>query len=132
MGDIGSTQLGFILIVLAIYYQNTSELSIINWLMLTSLFWFDATWTLFRRWRNKEKLSVAHRKHAYQRAVQSGLSHQTTIIISSGINLIIIGLVYFSRKYFSLIIPLFLVNMIFLYGITLLIDRKVPFKTSNN
>ncbi len=58
MGDIGSTQLGFILIVLGIYYHNKSELSIINWIMLSSLFWFDATLTLFRRWRNKEKLAL--------------------------------------------------------------------------
>ena len=50
--------------------------------MLTSLFWFDATLTLFRRWRNKETLSVAHRKHVYQRAVQSGLSHQSVLLFS--------------------------------------------------
>lgn len=130
MGDIGSTQLGFILIVLGIYFHNISELSIIHWIMLSSLFWFDATLTLFRRWRNKEKLSVAHRKHAYQRAVQSGLTHQNTIIISMGINFVIAGLVFISRKYGFLIIPLFLFNLLFLYGITLLIDIKVPFNKS--
>jgi Fuc2NAc and GlcNAc transferase len=127
MGDIGSTQLGFILIVLGIYFHNTSELSIIHWIMLSSLFWFDATLTLIRRLINKEKLSVAHRKHAYQRAVQSGLTHQNTILFSIGINLVIAGLVFISRKYCFLIIPLFLFNLLFLYGITLLIDIKIPF-----
>ena len=130
MGDIGSTQLGFILIILGIHFHNSAELSIFHWLMLTSLFWFDATLTLFRRWRNKETLSIAHRKHAYQRAVQSGLSHQTTILISMVINAIIMGLVFVSRKYSSLIIPLFLINMLFLFAITLLIDKKVPFSKS--
>jgi UDP-N-acetylmuramyl pentapeptide phosphotransferase/UDP-N-acetylglucosamine-1-phosphate transferase len=128
MGDIGSTQLGFILIVLGIYFHNKSELSIINWIMLTSLFWFDATLTLFRRWRNNEKLSFAHRKHVYQRAVQSGLSHQKTIVLSIGINVIIASLVFISRKYIFLLIPSFIINMLFLYGITFLIDRKVPFE----
>ena len=127
MGDIGSTQLGFILIVLGIYFHNKSELSIINWIMLSSLFWFDATLTLFRRWRNKEKLSIAHKKHAYQRAVQSGLSHQNTILLSIGINFVIAILVFISRKYEFLLIPAFLFNLLFLYGVTFLIDRKVPF-----
>jgi Fuc2NAc and GlcNAc transferase len=128
MGDIGSTQLGFILIVLGIYFHNKSELSIINWMMLSSLFWFDATLTLFRRWKNKENLSVAHRKHAYQRAVQSGLTHQNTILLSIGINFVIATLVFISRKYEFLLIPSFIFNLLFLYGITFLIDSKVPFE----
>ncbi|MEI6050833.1 MAG: glycosyltransferase family 4 protein [Bacteroidota bacterium] len=128
MGDIGSTQLGFILIILGIYFHNNAELSIIHWVMLSSLFWFDATLTLFRRWRNKEKLTVAHRKHAYQRAVQSGLSHQKTIIISVLINFIIVGLVFLSRVYEGMVMPLFLINVLFLYAITKLIDKKIPFK----
>ncbi len=79
MGDVGSTQLGFILIVLGIYYHNTLEFSILNWIMLTSPFWFDATLTLLRRWRNKEKLSEAHCKHAYQRIVQAGFFTKKSI-----------------------------------------------------
>lgn len=128
MGDIGSTQLGFILIILGIYFHNKSDLSIIQWLMLSSLFWFDATLTLFRRWKNKERITVAHKKHAYQRAVQSGFSHQKTLIYSLIINLIIIGLVLISKRYDFLLIPLFLINVLFLYWITKLIDKKIPFK----
>jgi UDP-N-acetylmuramyl pentapeptide phosphotransferase/UDP-N-acetylglucosamine-1-phosphate transferase len=128
MGDVGSTQLGFVLIVLGIYFHNKTELSIIHWTMLSSLFWFDATVTLFRRWRNGENLSVAHKKHAYQRAVQVGYSHQNVIIMSFFINLIIIGLVFISKSFRSLILPMFLVNLLILIGITLLIDKKIPFK----
>ncbi len=127
MGDVGSTQLGFILVVLGIYCHNATDLSIIQWLMLTSVFWFDATLTLFRRWRNGEKLSKAHKKHAYQRAVQSGLSHQTTIILSACINIVIIGFMYLSISFESLLLPLFFINLLFLYIVTRLIDRKVPF-----
>ena len=130
MGDIGSTQLGFILAILGIYFHNKSDMPILQWLMLTSLFWFDGTLTLFRRWRNKERITIAHRKHAYQRVVQSGLSHQRTLIISVLINLIIAGLVILTRVYVFLTIPFFLVNILILYGITRLIDQKVPFKES--
>lgn len=127
MGDIGSTQLGFILVTLGIYFHNSSQLSIIHWIMLSSLFWFDATLTLFRRWKNREKLSVAHRKHAYQRAVQSGFSHLKTILFSLGINIVIIGLVIIVRKQPDFLIPLYLINMLFLWIIVKIIDRRVPF-----
>lgn len=127
MGDIGSTQLGFILIVLGIYFHNQNHLSIINWLMLSSLFWFDATLTLFRRWRNKETLTKAHKKHAYQRIVQSGFSHSKTLLFLIIINLVIILLVYLTIYFDFLLIPLFVLNIMFLYGITTLIDRKIPF-----
>lgn len=128
MGDIGSTQLGFILIVLGIYFHNKAEFPIILWIMLSSLFWVDATLTLFRRWRNKEHLTIAHRKHAYQRAVQAGLSHKQTILISVLINGIIIILVYIGKVNENLLIPAFIINMAMLYAIIKLIDKKIPFK----
>lgn len=132
MGDIGSTQLGFILVTLGIYFHNQAQLSIIHWIMLTSLFWFDATLTLFRRWRNKEKLSVAHRKHSYQRAVQSGLTHQQTLLASTAVNLIIIGLIFVSKRNENLLMPALIINILLLYLITIFIDRKVPFLRENS
>lgn len=128
MGDIGSTQLGFILFVFAIYFHGTGELHIIHWIMLTSLFWFDATLTLYRRFRNGEKLSVAHRKHAYQRIVQAGFSHKKTVLCSVLINSIIFLLVIISLRFESMIIPMFVVNLILLYTISLAVDRKLPFQ----
>jgi Fuc2NAc and GlcNAc transferase len=62
------------------------------WLMLSSVFWFDATLTLWRRFRNREQLSTPHRKHAYQRIVQSGFSHQKTVLLAA-VTFIIIFLV---------------------------------------
>jgi Fuc2NAc and GlcNAc transferase len=128
MGDIGSTQLGFIIIVLGLYFHNESKLDFINWIMLSSLFWFDATLTLYRRWRNKEKLSTAHRKHAYQRAVQSGFSHQEINFLSILINFVLAGFVYASIRLPAFQMPLLIVNILLLYGVTLMIDRRYPFK----
>ncbi len=98
MGDIGSTQLGFILVVSGIYYNNDLNFSLLNWLILTSVFWVDATLTLFRRWMNREKLSQAHKKHAYQRLVQGGFSHLKVNLFVSIINIILIFSVYFTFK----------------------------------
>lgn len=98
MGDVGSTQLGFILIVSGIYFHNTHQFHFTYWLILTALFWFDATYTLYRRWRNSEKLSKAHRKHAYQRIVQSGFSHLKTNVYALIVNFLLFLLVFLSIK----------------------------------
>ena len=129
MGDVGSTQLGFILIVLGIFYHNQTEysFSFIHWIMLTSVFWFDATYTLYRRWRNKEKLSEAHKKHGYQRVVQAGFSHLKTDMYAVVINLIIVGLVYISKLYTVLLIPVLFINIGLLFFVTKRIDKAFPF-----
>ncbi len=128
MGDVGSTQLGFILVVFGIYFHNTLEFSILNWIMLASPFWFDATLTLFRRWRNGEKLSQGHRKHVYQRIIQMGLSHEKVNYFLIIINLITIMMIIFYRGYKFMQIPLFVFSMIFFYAITKYVDGKVPFR----
>jgi UDP-N-acetylmuramyl pentapeptide phosphotransferase/UDP-N-acetylglucosamine-1-phosphate transferase len=127
MGDIGSTQLGFILVVLGIYFHNKYQFSILNWIMLSSPFWFDATFTLFRRWRRGEKLSQAHRKHAYQRIVQAGFSHLKVDMYLILVNLIIIAMILIYREIKILQIPLCLLSILFLYYLTKRIDRKIPF-----
>lgn len=127
MGDTGSTQLGFILVVLGIYYHNTLEFSILNWIMLTSPFWFDATLTLFRRWRNGEKLSEAHRKHVYQRIVQAGSSHEQVNLYLLLVNVFIIFLIILYREYKILQIPLFALSLVFFYLIARQVDKRVPF-----
>ena len=127
MGDVGSTQLGFILVVLGIYYHNTFEFSILNWIMLTSPFWFDATLTLFRRWRNGEKLSEAHRKHVYQRIVQAGSSHQKVNFFLLLVNIVIVILIILYREFKVLQIPLFIITLTAFYILTKQVDKKVPF-----
>ncbi len=127
MGDVGSTLLGFTIGVFAIYYQKKHQSSIIIWLMLSSLFWFDATITLIRRLKNHEKLSEPHRKHAYQRIVQFGFSHQRTVISAMVINCIIFILVLLSVLYPNYLLIFFFLNVVLLLMILRLVDSKFPF-----
>jgi UDP-N-acetylmuramyl pentapeptide phosphotransferase/UDP-N-acetylglucosamine-1-phosphate transferase len=128
MGDVGSTQLGFILVVFGIYFHNTLKFSILNWIMLTSPFWFDATYTLYRRWKNGEKLSEAHKKHAYQRIVQAGFSHRKVNNYLILVNLIIVLMILIYREIKILQIPLFLLSLALYYLITQKVDKRVPFE----
>lgn len=127
MGDVGSTQLGFILIVLGIYFHNENQFNIIQWLILTSPFWFDATFTLFRRWKNKERLSQAHKKHAYQRLVQSGFSHLRVDVYLIGVNIVLLGFVYSVLNFSKFIILIFFLTILIMYGVTKWIDKRKEF-----
>ncbi len=128
MGDVGSTQLGFILVVLGINAHNTYQFSILNWIMISSPFWFDATLTLYRRWRNGERLGEAHRKHIYQRLVRAGFSHLQVNIYLLIINMFVVIMILIYREIKFMQIPLFMLTLILFYLITLQVDKKVPFK----
>lgn len=127
MGDVGSTLLGFNLIILALYYQNIKESSLIIFVILSAVFWFDATLTLLRRWKNKEKLTQAHKKHAYQRIVRYGYSHQKTTIFAFIINILLFILAIASNYTKQYLIFLFVV-VILGYFIFNIIDKKYSFK----
>lgn len=130
MGDVGSTLLGFIVAVFAVYYQNTQQISIVVMLILTAVFWFDATITLFRRILNKEKLSEAHRKHAFQRIVQAGWSHQKTTLWSLGINLIGFGFAFLATQYMVIQEILLVIYLGLLFLVLQYVDKQKPFEYS--
>jgi Fuc2NAc and GlcNAc transferase len=130
MGDVCSTLLGYNVAIFAIYYQNTNKSSLIIWLILTSVFWLDATVTLFRRIKNKEKLSTAHRKHAFQRIVQAGFSHQKTVLWMLLLNLIGFGFVLLSLQSPKFEIFYLIVDVVFLLFILKYVDKKKPFEYS--
>ena len=87
MGDVGSAPLGFLFAVVALSDARSPDF--LGWVVLLSLFWFDATVTLWRRWRNGERLSQAHKKHAYQRLQQSGLSHDGVVLRGMALNAVL-------------------------------------------
>lgn len=129
MGDIGSTLLGFTMAVLLIYYNNHEQFSIVSGLIITAVFWFDATFTLIKRFLNKENIGQAHRKHAYQRIVQFGFSHQKTVLIVALINLILFGLIYFSILFEVKSVFLLGFTILFLFSIYKWVDTKKSFNS---
>ena len=76
MGDVGSGFLGIVFFVYALEGEHTDSAPALVWAVLLSPFVIDATLTLFRRMKRKEKLFQAHKSHVYQLAVQEGYSHQ--------------------------------------------------------
>lgn len=124
MGDVGSTLLGYNIAVFTIYYANIESSNLWIWIILFGLFWFDATLTLLRRYKNGERLSQAHRKHAYQRLVQGGWAHDKVVLFSLFINALLFCLVYFISNIFIA----FIIAIVLLYGIVKFVDTKKNFE----
>lgn len=127
MGDVGSTLLGYNIAIFALYSQNNGT-SILIWLILFGLFWFDATLTLWRRYRNHEKLSCAHKKHAYQRLTQSGWTHQKVVMASIVLNMVLLILGYISLQFHGFLLLCFISAVVLLYSVTKWIDNKKRFE----
>ena len=97
-------------------------------LILTGAFWFDATLTLYRRWRRHEKLSEAHKKHAYQRITQAGFSHQKTVLFVLALNSILGILAFLASIYNSYLLVFFIIAIVMLYIAVKYVDRKKAFE----
>ena len=123
MGDVGSTLLGYNIAIFAIYYANQDGINLWTWIILFGVFWFDATLTLFRRYKNNEKLNQAHKKHAYQRLTQAGWTHNKVVLYSILVNVVLFGLIYFISNIFMALI----ISIIILYVIIKFIDNKKAF-----
>lgn len=121
MGDTGSTTLGFIFALFSLF--DTKDGNIYIWLILLSVFWFDATLTLIRRFMNNEVLTQAHKKHAYQRLTQSGWSHDHVVLAATAVNLVFLALLYFVDN----VLLVLILNILTLYTLVKLIDKKKGF-----
>jgi Fuc2NAc and GlcNAc transferase len=88
MGDVGSGLLGFLLGGMALAGAAERAVPLSIWAILLAIFLFDATATLVRRVAAGERFFEAHRRHAYQRAVQAGYSHQqvtASVLLLNGV-----------------------------------------------
>jgi UDP-N-acetylmuramyl pentapeptide phosphotransferase/UDP-N-acetylglucosamine-1-phosphate transferase len=124
MGDVGSTLLGYNVAIFTLYYANQESSNLWIWIILFGLFWFDATLTLWRRKRNGEQLSQAHKKHAYQRLTQSGWSHYKVTNYSIGLNFVLFAIVYFVSNIFVA----FLLALVVLFISMKFVDAKKKFE----
>ncbi len=75
MGDAGSYFMGYLLFGLMIYSFTHHPYLLISCLIISKLFWLDATYTLIKRVIKKESFLKAHRSHWYQRLYNLGFSH---------------------------------------------------------
>ena len=126
MGDAGSGFLGFTFGTLAVWTENSRTLPIMVWFILASAFFLDASITIVRRMRYG-MWRYAHRTHAYQRAVRSGLSHSTVALIVGGFNLLMAALAAIAVARPSFLLPAAVAAIILGSMLYLVVGRLEPF-----
>jgi len=88
MGDVGSGYLGYVVAVLALTAARKSPGALWSWLILGGVFLVDASVTLVRRLFRGERVSEAHRNHAYQRLARSWKGHSRVTLAVIACNLL--------------------------------------------
>ena len=102
MGDVGSLPIGALTGWMLIVIGAEGNLAAV---MLLPLYYIaDTTTTLYRRWRNGEKLHHAHRTHYYQLAVQRGFSVPEVNNRIFGLNIVLILLALLSVEMDSVVV----------------------------
>lgn len=87
MGDGGSGFIGFSIGAAAFLSVAAGSGNLWTWFILNSLFFADATTTLFIRLFRGERIYLAHRSHAYQRLARRWASHRTIALCYATVNL---------------------------------------------
>ncbi len=127
MGDVGSGFLGFLIAVIALMSYITYNISLFYWLILYSVFVFDATLTLLRRIHAKHPITLAHKLHAYQRLHQLTRSHKSVLWILIAYNtLLSVGVLASFYGYLSLL-WMGIAACLSLIGGYIALERKQPF-----
>ncbi len=81
LGDVGSSAIGFVFVVVGVLLmRETGRGIILTFLPLWPIV-LDANVTLFRRWRRGEALTQAHRSHLYQRLANGGWGHSRVALL---------------------------------------------------
>jgi len=105
MGDVGSGFLGIVFFVYALEGEHTGSAPALVWAVLLAPFVIDATLTLFRRMKRKEKLFQAHKSHVYQLAVQEGYSHQVVTLSFLALDAVLFVFLVVTAREMNPVIP---------------------------
>lgn len=86
MGDVGSGYLGFVFAVMGVASGTHSGSALCSCLILAGVFVVDSTYTLVRRFMRGERVTEAHRTHAFQLLAQR-MGHKNVTLAVTLVNL---------------------------------------------
>lgn len=130
MGDVGSGFLGYLVAAFFITGYVVHGVPFFWGLIMYSVFLFDATLTLLRRFWAGDKWYLPHRLHAYQRLIQSGWSHQKLLFAFILVNLLNAFFVFLSLFYSSFSILLAALDFTIILVLYFIIEKKRPMYSS--
>ena len=122
MGDVGSVTLGFLAGWLLLLLAMGGHLAAA--LILPAYYITDATVTLLIRIVEGDRLSEAHRKHAYQRAVRGGLSHDGLCLRIAALNAALAALAMLASHVAGVVWPLTLMFVAYALALALFLQFR--------
>jgi Fuc2NAc and GlcNAc transferase len=126
MGDVGSGLLGFFFGVLAVASENDGGAAS-TWGLLLGVFVVDATITFCRRLLRGERVYEAHRKHAYQRLVLTGLTHRQVCALVLLVNAGLAVMAYVATRQPQHSLRMISLGLAALGAMYLVVERRQPF-----
>lgn len=131
LGDVGSGPMGYLIASIAVQSENRGEVPLLVATLVSAAFIVDATVTLIRRMLRRERLSQAHRSHAYQRLARSFGSHVVVSLGAAGATTLfaVAGVAATYRP--RLLLPALLGTAAVLAGILFLAERREPMVTGS-
>jgi len=92
LGDVGSLTLGGWFGSMLLIGTSTAGIPLEAFLILLGAFWFDATYTLTRRFLSGARITEAHREHLYQQLILANWSHQKVALGTAALALVMAAL----------------------------------------
>jgi Fuc2NAc and GlcNAc transferase len=133
MGDVCSGFLGFLVLVFALIGAKRYNISLVPWVILYGVFWFDAFMTLVRRVRAGGAWYAAHRTHAYQRLHHlAGWSHGRILLGVICINVVLSVLALLSVFRAEWSIYCLVASICIVGGAYIAVERLSPFDGINS
>ena len=126
MGDVGSTLLGFLVMLFGIIGEIWYQVPLLLWFILYGVFWFDATVTLMRRAIHGDVWYQPHRLHAYQRLQLNKWTHKKILLLVIGINILLMVVALFADYYPLYATILFLLALLILVVYYLIVEKLQP------
>jgi Fuc2NAc and GlcNAc transferase len=128
MGDAGSGALGYAIAGLALSSESEHSVPLVAFGIMGGVFIADATVTLLRRLHRGERLTVAHRNHAYQRLSRAWESHRSVSLAAGSVTALLALLAAAGTMEARLLVPALSISFILLTSVLFAIERRAPMK----
>lgn len=126
MGDVGSTLLGFLVVLFGLVGEIWYKVPFLLWVILYGVFLFDATVTLLRRIKHGDVWYQAHRSHAYQRLQLQQWSHGKILLGMIVINMFLAALAFLTFYFPQYMLISLVIAIIVLFGSYMFVEKLQP------
>jgi Fuc2NAc and GlcNAc transferase len=126
LGDVGSGAIGYLIAGLALASENKGSVPALAFAIVYGLFICDASVTLLRRWARGDRVTEAHRDHAYQRLTRALGSHRSVTGLAAGVTVVFAILGGAAALDPRFMLPATLFAGLLMAGLLLAVEKRAP------